>query len=192
MFGNPTQSSGLQIANNLSDLANAATARTNLGLGTGDSPQFTALGLGTANTGIGKLQFSASTNSADGIALGADFRAYRVAVGGIGLDGTTGMTVLLSFYGSGIRKGYLQAGGGALKLLGEESELQLGANGTPALTLHSTLAATFESSIKTGAPSGSAQPMKFGGIVAGAVALDAANYWEVSINGTVKKVLLAA
>jgi hypothetical protein len=39
----------LSAANNLSDLTNTATARTNLGLGTGDSPQFTAVNVGNAS-----------------------------------------------------------------------------------------------------------------------------------------------
>ena len=37
---------GLTVANNLSDVASASTAATNLGLGTGDSPQFTAVNVG--------------------------------------------------------------------------------------------------------------------------------------------------
>ena len=39
----------LVSTNNLSDVANAATAASNLGLGTGDSPQFTAINLGDAS-----------------------------------------------------------------------------------------------------------------------------------------------
>jgi hypothetical protein len=38
----------LSAANNLSDVASTATSRTNLGLGTSDSPQFTAVNIGNA------------------------------------------------------------------------------------------------------------------------------------------------
>jgi len=38
----------LQASNNLSDVNSVSTARTNLGLGTGDSPQFTAVNIGNA------------------------------------------------------------------------------------------------------------------------------------------------
>jgi hypothetical protein len=39
----------LQAANNLSDVNSTTTARTNLGVGTGDSPQFTAVNIGNAS-----------------------------------------------------------------------------------------------------------------------------------------------
>ena len=39
----------LQAANNLSDVSSTTTARTNLGVGTGDSPQFTAVNIGNAS-----------------------------------------------------------------------------------------------------------------------------------------------
>lgn len=42
-------SGDMLAANNLSDVASVSTSRTNLGLGTGDSPQFTAINLGHAS-----------------------------------------------------------------------------------------------------------------------------------------------
>jgi len=39
----------LQASNNLSDVSSTTTARTNLGVGTGDSPQFTAVNIGNAS-----------------------------------------------------------------------------------------------------------------------------------------------
>ena len=39
----------LSAANNLSDVVSTSTSRTNLGLGTGDSPQFTAVNVGNAS-----------------------------------------------------------------------------------------------------------------------------------------------
>jgi hypothetical protein len=47
--GTGSGSGDLLSTNNLSDVANAATAAHNLGLGTADSPQFTALNIGNAS-----------------------------------------------------------------------------------------------------------------------------------------------
>lgn len=48
--GNDSRITGaLQAANNLSDVGTPATAATNIGLGTGNSPQFTAVNIGSAS-----------------------------------------------------------------------------------------------------------------------------------------------
>ena len=57
----------LASANNLSDVASATTSATNLGLGTGDSPQFTAVNIGAAT----------------------DTTITRVSAGVIAVEGTT-------------------------------------------------------------------------------------------------------
>lgn len=60
------------------------------------------------------------------------------------------------------------------------------------LTVQGTGTSSFAGPIQTAAPGGAAAAMKFGGVIAATVTLDTANYWEVSIGGSVKKVLLAA
>ena len=59
---------GLTATNNLSDVASATTSATNLGLGTGDSPQFTAVNVGgtaiwTSGTGTPEAAVTAPIGS---------------------------------------------------------------------------------------------------------------------------------
>jgi hypothetical protein len=58
----------LLIANDLSDVSSVSTSRTNLGLGTGDSPQFTAVNIGAAtDTTISRV--SAGVIAVEGVTL---------------------------------------------------------------------------------------------------------------------------
>lgn len=64
---------------------------------------------------------------------------------------------------------------------------------TNCIQLFATGAVTFANTIKTAQPSaGGAGAVKFGKVTAGAVALDAANYLEIEVDGVVKKLLIAA
>lgn len=76
----------LKVANNLSDVNSISTSRTNLGLGTGNSPTFTGLTLSSLSTGIAHVN-SSGTFSSSAINLNSSdvTGTLQVANGGTGI-----------------------------------------------------------------------------------------------------------
>jgi hypothetical protein len=92
---NPSVGAGLLAANNLSDVGTAATARTNLGLGSGDSPTFTAVTTTGAATVAGLLGANGGVDrtTAAALAIGAT-NATAINIGAtanpVAITGATG------------------------------------------------------------------------------------------------------
>ena len=217
----------LQVANRLSEIAalGAAaqlSARTNLGVGTGDSPTFAALTL-TGADGITLPAGGRITGAAGNITLTPSGTGL-LAVTNAGTTGQELATFLqagqtdntevslrlgrntVDGYGSTILTHHristsnnsnyfqiaLQGGNSIARFIGNGNVLLKETTDNGVDTLQVTGSALFSTTIKTGAPSGSAGVWKLGKVVAGAVALDAANYVETLIDGAVVKLLKAA
>lgn len=86
----------LAIGNNLSDVNSASTSRTNLGLGTGNTPTFTGLTLSGASTSINGVSYSwTNTQGASSTFLqndGSGNLSWASAGGGTAISSTTVIT----------------------------------------------------------------------------------------------------
>jgi len=122
----------LTAANNLSDVASATTSRTNLGVGTGDSPQFTGVNVGHASDTTLTRASSGDLNIEGNIIYRSGGQDISVSDGGTGVSSLTDGGILL---GSGtdaitvmdaLAKGSIVVGDGAT----DPVALAVGANNT--------------------------------------------------------------
>jgi hypothetical protein len=89
----------LQASNNLSDVSSTTTARTNLGVGTGDSPQFTAVNIGNASdttvtrvsAGVIAVEGSNVLMASD---IGSSVQAYDADLTTLGAGGSSARSFL--------------------------------------------------------------------------------------------------
>jgi hypothetical protein len=151
--------------------------------------------------GFAEIDFFAGGASAPKVSVGGVFQnmfgffdSFKVAR----KAATVGMTYLDNDFVTPVAS-LIWDSAGPTRLLallpGNGVPLILGANNTGILQLNSgvggNLDAFFAGAVQTANPLSGVGLVKLGSVVAGAVVLDAGNYWEVSINGTIKKILLS-
>jgi hypothetical protein len=92
----------------------------------------------TTDSANGKLQLATHTTSAGGIGFGTDWSLYRVDQYSVGLNGTSGGSIL-RFYESSVFKGQIGTSAGSIYLDSTSGSIILRTNsGTTALTLDSS------------------------------------------------------